>query len=79
MPQFPKLPLLESIIIKEKTSCYVCHDSHGSQYYDHLISFDSQIVSPSRNGQIDFIDSGTFRGSCYLNCHGVDHDPKIYP
>jgi len=65
-------------IIKEKASCYTCHDSHGSQYFAHLISFDKDWVYRAR-GKIEFIDYGTNSGACYLTCHKVSHNPKVYP
>jgi predicted CXXCH cytochrome family protein len=71
-----------------KTPCSVCHDPHGVSSTQvsgasgtHLINFDRDIVKPSKKtlkGPI-FVDTGTFRGTCTLNCHGKDHVNKAYP
>jgi len=62
------------------TSCHSCHTSHGSTEYRYLIRFNSSVVTPSSSGMLKFIEkgSGTFRGECFLTCHGVDHNPKVY-
>lgn len=62
------------------TSCYTCHNSHGSTENKYLIRFNSAVVSPNSNGMLKFVEKGvsTFRGECYLSCHGVDHNPKSY-
>ena len=62
------------------TSCYTCHTSHGSTENKYLIRFNPEVVSPSSSGVLRFAEkgSGTFRGECYLTCHGVDHNPKGY-
>lgn len=62
------------------TSCYTCHTSHGSAEYKYLIRFNSEVVSPNSVGLLKFREKGTgsFRGECYLSCHGVDHNPKSY-
>ena len=69
----------------EDAPCSACHDPHGvsatqgnSINNSHLINFDLNIVSPSSSGLLQFEDQGTFRGQCYLTCHGEDHDPKDY-
>ena len=65
--------------------CAVCHDAHGSRQYKGLINFlrfdklGSLVVTPSSSGRLEFVDLGTGRGSCYLTCHGKDHDPAEYP
>lgn len=62
------------------TSCYTCHSSHGSPDNKYLLSFNKSVVSPNSQGQLKFVEKGiaTFRGECYLSCHGVDHNPKVY-
>ncbi len=69
----------------EDTSCMVCHDPHGvsgTQGSDtansNLINFDLSVITPSGSGQLRFEDQGTFRGACWLTCHGEDHDPLTY-
>ncbi len=69
----------------EDTPCSACHDSHGisssqgnSTNNSHLINFDLSIVSPNNMGQLKFVDRGTFRGECSLNCHGKRHNRKSY-
>jgi len=73
-------------IQEENTPCNACHDPHGisssqgsTTNNTHLINFDVSIVQPVRMGLLEFIDDGTFAGSCYLNCHGKRHNPKRYP
>ena len=63
----------------KQTSCRTCHNPHGSTRYAHLIDFDYANVSPSSSGLIEFRDLGHLAGQCYLNCHGKDHDPAVYP
>ena len=65
--------------------CSACHDPHGvsatqgnSINNSHLINFDLNIVSPNSSGLLMFEDLDTFRGQCYLSCHGKDHDPGSY-
>jgi len=69
----------------EDAPCSACHDPHGvsamqgnSVNNSHLINFDLNIVSPNSRGLLRFEDLGTFRGQCYLSCHGEDHDPESY-
>ena len=62
------------------TSCFTCHNSHGSTEYKYLIRFNRNVVSPNSKGVLKFVEkgSGKFSGECYLSCHGVDHNPKSY-
>ncbi|RME95801.1 MAG: hypothetical protein D6766_02325 [Verrucomicrobia bacterium] len=63
----------------EKAACTTCHDPHGVQSSPHLINFNTQYVTPSKkNGRLEFVDRGRFRGECSLTCHGKDHDRKSY-
>ena len=68
--------------------CSACHDPHGindsgttgTGSHTHLINFDVRIVSGATAGGIPtFNDTGTFSGSCTLECHGVVHDKASYP
>jgi predicted CXXCH cytochrome family protein len=67
------------------TPCNVCHDPHGisstqgnSTNNSKLINFDLSVVRPSSSGQLKFVSAGTNRGSCYLTCHGSNHNPFTY-
>lgn len=62
------------------TSCYTCHNSHGSRENKYLLKFNPAIVSPNKSGQLKFMENGNsrFSGRCFLSCHGVDHNPKTY-
>lgn len=73
-------------IVEEKTPCFACHDPHGISYsqgnsvnHSNLINFDSTIVFPDTDsGRLEFEDLGSFRGRCYLECHGKQHAPEEY-
>lgn len=60
-------------VVNARTPCSACHAPHGvsgsPSQHSHLINFDVSIVG----GQRRFNDTGRFRGSCTLSCHGVDH------
>jgi hypothetical protein len=61
------------------TSCYTCHNSHGSTDNKFLIKFNRDVVFPNvSSGQLRFVSTGTFSGECYLSCHNVSHNPKRY-
>ncbi len=66
-------------IKSKKTSCATCHDPHGVVNTTHLINFNTDYVTPSGSGRLEFVDQGTFKGECFLTCHGADHDPERYP
>lgn len=61
-------------------SCFACHDTHGSLQYQHLIRFDETVVSENKDGRLKYDAQGysARHGACYLNCHGVEHNPKEY-
>ncbi len=63
----------------EKAPCSVCHNNpHGGQF-DHLITFDTTVVSPDpKTGRLEFVNKGYKTGECYLRCHGKNHSPKRY-
>jgi hypothetical protein len=62
------------------TSCFVCHDAHGSTKYQHLIRFDEDVVSPNEDDKLEYRATGVAsrHGACLLNCHDVEHNPKSY-
>lgn len=73
-------------IKKIDAPCSACHDPHGishtqgnSTNNSHLINFDITIVQPDSQGRLYFEDLGTYTGKCFLNCHGVAHEPNVYP
>ncbi len=65
-------------VVNRQTACTTCHDPHGVATKPHLINFNTMYVTPSSSGRLEYLSSGTLRGSCYLTCHGVDHNPKTY-
>jgi predicted CXXCH cytochrome family protein len=72
-------------IVVEKASCNVCHDPHGisntqgnSINNSHLINFDIGSVQSRAGGELYFRDNGYRTGECNLNCHGSDHNSRIY-
>ncbi len=62
------------------TSCFTCHDAHGSRTNQYLIRFNEEVVEPNMAGELKFRAQGVAsrHGSCALSCHGVDHEPKSY-
>lgn len=69
----------------DNTPCNVCHDPHGISYIQgsriensHLINFDVSVVFPNTSGQLRFEDRGSFRGACFLRCHGREHNGLSY-
>ncbi len=75
-------------IVDQRAPCSVCHDPHGisaARTIDnsgtHLINFDRRVVlrSTTTSNGPTFLDRGTFRGSCTLNCHGEEHAARTYP
>lgn len=72
-------------VVEERTPCSACHDAHGipstqgsTMNNSNLINFDTRIVLPNARGRLEFRDTGRFRGECFLQCHGRDHDPLGY-
>jgi hypothetical protein len=61
------------------TTCYTCHNSHGSAQV-HLINFDTSVVSfpGGQNSLTGFTPSGATGGTCALACHGMGHN-ETYP
>ena len=62
----------------ERSPCWTCHSAHGSMTNTHLIEFDPTVVTASSSGRLEFLDEGDETGSCYLTCHGADHNPENY-
>lgn len=72
-------------IVWENTPCNICHDPHGISSMQgnttnntHLINYNTAVVQPDNLGRLRFEDNGTFRGRCYLTCHGEVHSPRSY-
>ncbi len=66
-----------------RTSCTTCHDPHGVAggtvtNNKWLINFDTAIVTPSSSGILRYDSTGTRTGSCYMTCHGKNHNPISY-
>lgn len=66
----------------QKDSCIACHSSHGSTS-NHLMKFNTSLsyIQPSSSGRLEFIDTGTNgakHGTCYVTCHGENHNPETY-
>lgn len=70
----------------QKAPCSVCHDPHGISLTQgnpvnnsNLMNFDAGVVlADPDTGRLEFEDMGSFRGQCYLECHGVKHSPRTY-
>ena len=71
-------PLHRSHIVMDEAACTTCHDSHGAANAPHLINFNTSYVTPNSLGQMNYISTGTFKGTCNLTCHGVDHKNSAY-
>lgn len=65
---------------QQGTSCFTCHDAHGSTQYQHLIRFNEEIVTANADGKLKYDAKGfsARSGACFLRCHGVEHNPKEY-
>jgi predicted CXXCH cytochrome family protein len=63
---------------EENASCTTCHDPHGVQGNARLINFDTKYVTANRNGQLSYLSTGPFSGTCSLRCHGVNHNNMRY-
>jgi hypothetical protein len=70
-------------IVSDGAACAVCHDPHGVVNgnvinNNHLINFDLSIVGPSSSNVLRYDSTGPRAGTCYLTCHGKDHNPLSY-
>jgi predicted CXXCH cytochrome family protein len=80
-PSFPH----KKHVVDQQAPCAACHDAHGVRQNAHLINFmlrDSTgkaVVTANRAGRIDYVSTSPGRGSCYLTCHGKEHNPLSYP
>ena len=67
---------------EEKTPCALCHDPHGTASARALIRFNEATpitgVTPAKSGKLQFVSTAPGSGSCYLTCHGKNHDPLSY-
>ncbi len=65
---------------QEGTSCFTCHDAHGSVRYSSLIRFNEDVVDPLPSGKMEFktVSGNSRSGSCTLVCHGVTHNDQKY-
>ncbi len=59
------------------TACSTCHDPHGAAA-PMLVNFDLTVVGPSRSGLLEYRRTGFREGTCYLRCHGKEHNPARY-
>ena len=64
-------------VVDKNVACTTCHDSHGSRTANHLINFNPNYVT-GNGGSIQFLDKGTFHGSCTLTCHTIPHSNASY-
>jgi hypothetical protein len=71
-------------VVQQRAPCAACHDAHGSRQNAHLINFmtrdanGANVVGASKTGRIDYVPGAPGKGSCYLNCHGHEHNPSKY-
>ena len=77
-----QFPLHRLHVVDEGASCSTCHDPHGVTSARALIRY-GEIepplpVSPSSSGQLGFLSQSAGSGTCYLSCHGKNHDPLGY-
>jgi hypothetical protein len=78
-------PTHQKHISGENASCSLCHDPHGisatqgnATNNSNLINFDKRWITPSSSGILRWDDLGARKGSCYLTCHGKNHNPISY-
>ena len=79
-----KFPHARHLVVGQ-SSCASCHDPHGSRTNPRLVNFMRRdrngvaVVTPSTAQQrLEFIPTAG-GGQCYLMCHGINHEPKVYP
>jgi predicted CXXCH cytochrome family protein len=71
-------------VVDQREPCAACHDAHGSRQSPHLINFmvrditGNSVVKRNSIGRIDYVPTLPGKGSCYLTCHGSEHNPKTY-
>jgi len=71
--------------VVQQAPCAACHDPHGSRDNAHLIDFmlrdrtGKVVVTPSAvQARLEYTPLGAGHGQCYLQCHGVNHEPLAY-
>jgi hypothetical protein len=67
-------------VFDKREVCAACHNAHGTSVA-HMIQMDTSFsyILPSSSGRLEFINGATpNHGSCYVRCHGTDHNPKTY-
>ena len=69
-------------VVDVKASCATCHNPHGATAARALVRFNEPFptsgVTASSSGRLEFISTSPSRGTCYLTCHGKNHDPLTY-
>ncbi len=71
-------------VVRANAPCAVCHDAHGSRQNAHLINFmlrdrtGKTVVTASSSGRLEYIQTEPGKGTCYLTCHGINHNPRNY-
>ncbi len=64
---------------RERAACATCHNNPHRSDGPHLITFNPAVVDTSPStGLLLFQDDGYRQGTCYLTCHGEDHNPETY-
>lgn len=75
-------PFHRKHVVEAKASCATCHSAHGSPANRALIRFGEETflagVSPSASGRLQFLSTLPGSGTCFLTCHGKNHDPATY-
>ena len=73
-------------VVSARISCNICHDPHGissdqgdAVNHSRLINFDTSYALPEQNtGLMEFQDLGDRHGTCYMDCHGKNHEDENY-
>ncbi len=61
------------------TSCFTCHNSHGSRDNPYLLEFNPKAVTRETNtGFLQYQKTAAGSGKCYLRCHDHNHSPAEY-
>jgi predicted CXXCH cytochrome family protein len=66
-------------VYDKREVCAACHNPHGTTNA-HMVQMDTSLsyIQPI-NGRLEFIDGATpNHGSCYVRCHGENHNPYTY-
>jgi len=74
-------PLHRRHVLEGNVPCSGCHDPHGSRQNRALIRLGEQLqpwLAPSASGRLAFVSPAPGGGSCYVTCHGKNHDPSTY-